>query len=104
MQVAKNILQRLESLDRRAAVANQIRYRLRDVAEILRGNACTMQLLDVRETVDGGELASQLVALLQQALSDNRPEPRGVARITHWCAVGIESARELGNHRREVCR
>src|SRR6266478_2888315 len=102
MQVAQDILERLESLDHRAAIANQIRYGLRDVAEILRGNARTMQLLDVRETVDGGELASQLLALLQQALSDNRPEPRGVVRLAHWSAVGIKSARELLYRRSEV--
>src|SRR5258706_13218700 len=102
MQVAKDIVACLESFDHRAAVADQIRYGLRDVAEILRGDARTMQLLDVRKTVDGGELASQLLALLQQAFSDNRPEPRGVVRIAHWSTVGIEPARELRNHRREV--
>src|SRR4029077_11679117 len=102
MQVAQDILQRLESFDHRAAVANQIRYGLRDVAEILRCDARTMQLLDVRETVDGGELAPQLLALIQQTLSDNRPEPRGVVRLAHRSAVGIQSARELRNHWREV--
>src|SRR5258706_1111105 len=102
MQVAKDILQPLERFDHRAAVANQIRYRLRDVAEILRRNARTMQLLDVRETVDGGELGSQLLALLEQAFSENRPEPRSAVRLAHWSAVGIQSTRDLGNRRREV--
>src|SRR6266702_5715964 len=102
MQVAQNILQRLERFDHRAAVANQIRYRLRDVAEILRSNARTMQLLDVRETVDGGELGSQLLALLEQPFSDHRPEPRGVVRLAHWSAVGLQSTCDLGNHGREV--
>src|SRR5258706_5680087 len=102
MQVAKDILQPLERFDHRAAIANQIRYRLRDVAEILRGNARTMQLLDVRETVNAGETGSQLLALLEQAFSENRTKPRGVVRIAHWCAIGIQSARELRNHWREV--
>src|SRR5258706_9522324 len=95
MQVAKDILQPLERFDHRAAIANQIRSRLGDVAEILRGNARTMQLLDVRETGDGGKLGSQLLALLEQAFSKNRPEPRSAVRLAHWSAVRIKSAREL---------
>ena len=104
VQIAQRILQRLERLDDRVAVAGQLCYRLREIAEALRGNARAMRLIDVGGMVDGGEMAPQRLTLFQQPLRENRSEPSGVLMREHSGAIAVQPTRELRDHRVQVAR
>ena len=102
VEIAKGILQRLERLDDRVAVADKLCQRLGDVAKILRANARTMRLFDIGEAVDGSEALSQLLALFQQTFGENRSEPLSALGLGHGSAIKLQPARELWDHCREV--